>query len=244
MKAHKNLSIGIIGYGKMGKAVEGVAKDRGHDVTVIINGPGAPSRISDQVGKVDVFIEFTSGNVAFGNISACVSSGIPVVSGSTGWIERMPDIRQLVEKHHGAFFYASNFSVGVHLFMKTAAYLSSLMNEREEYDVMMEETHHIHKKDAPSGTALSLADNVIEHLDRKQEWTMDSHGHSPEQIPVVAKRIGMEFGHHKLIFHSEIDTISIEHRAFSRLGFATGAVLAAEFLAGKQGYFGMEDLLG
>lgn len=244
MKRQEQLKLGIIGYGKMGKAIETIAQERGHLVTAILDGPEQVRTIREHKDNVDVFVEFTSGDSAFGNISSCIVEGKPVVSGSTGWMDQFGKITTLVQERDGAFFYASNFSVGVFLFMKTAEYLSRLMNDHPEYDTLIEESHHIHKKDAPSGTALTLIDRVLKNLDRKSGWTIDTHDFSNDEIPVIAKRIGREYGHHKLVFHSEIDTITLEHRAFSRDGFALGAVLAAEFLADKKGVYGMEDMLG
>ena len=244
MKKGESLRLGIIGYGKMGKAIEQIALQQGHRITLIVDQEKDRNKIREHKDDLDVVVEFTSGDAAFDNIYSCLEAGIPVVSGSTGWLDRLPAIEAQVKRTDGAFFYASNFSVGVYLFMKAARHLAHLMNAHPDYDVLIDEAHHIHKKDAPSGTALSLITQVTDELSRKTGWTLDSHHAGATEIPVLAKRLGMEFGHHKLTFHSEIDTISIEHRAFSRDGFAQGAVKAAEYLYGKKGIFGMHDMLG
>ena len=243
MKNISSLKVAIIGYGKMGKAIERIAKDRGHEIIAIINRDQDLGSLKDRSVPIDVCIEFTSGDAAATNIAFCLENGLPVVSGSTGWQGQFKEIIRLTEKQKGAFFYASNFSVGVHLFMKTARQLSRLMNGHTEYDVFIEEAHHIFKKDAPSGTAITLAETVLEELKNKEKWKLSCDDHLDNEIPVAAKRIGQEYGYHRLLFHSPIDAIGLDHRAFTRDGFALGAVLAAEFLIGKSGFYGMDDLL-
>lgn len=227
----------------MGTSVERIARQRGHHISLVIADASDRYKIREKGGSIDVLIEFTGGESAFENIMTGIQAGIPVVSGSTGWLEQMDQVKNAATQLGGCFFYASNFSIGVHLFLRTAKYLSKLMDVHQDYDVLIEETHHIYKKDVPSGTAISLADNVLHEFHRKKGWALDDHNTTPDIIPIVAKRIGHEFGHHRLIFHSQIDTIELEHKAYSRDGFALGAVMAAEFSQEKKGCFGMDDLL-
>lgn len=230
----------------MGTSVERIARQRGHHISLIAADASDRNKIREKRDSIDVLIEFTGGESAFENIMTGIRAGIPVVSGSTGWLDQLDQLDQVksaVAELEGCFFYASNFSIGVHLFLRTAKFLSKLMDEQQDYDVLIEETHHIYKKDAPSGTAISLADTVLQEFQRKKGWALDDHNTAPDILPIVAKRIGHEFGHHRLIFHSQIDTVELEHKAYSRDGFALGAVMAAEFSFEKKGYFGMDDLL-
>jgi 4-hydroxy-tetrahydrodipicolinate reductase len=243
MGTEKKLQIGLIGYGKMGTSVERIARQRGHHISLIVADASDRNKIREMRDSIDVLIEFTGGESAFENIMTGIRAGIPVVSGSTGWLDQLDQVTSAVKELDGCFFYASNFSIGVHLFLRTAKFLSKLMDGQQDYDVLIEETHHIYKKDAPSGTAISLADTVLQEFQRKKGWALDDHNAAPDILPIVAKRIGHEFGHHRLIFHSQIDTVELEHKAYSRDGFALGAVMAAEFSFEKKGYFGMDDLL-
>lgn len=243
MGIEKKLQIGLIGYGKMGTSVERIARQRGHQISLIIADASDRNEILEKRGSIDVLIEFTGGESAFENIMTGIRAGIPVISGSTGWLDQLDQVRSATTDLKGCFFYASNFSIGVHLFLRTAKFLSKLMDGQNDYDILIEETHHIYKKDAPSGTAISLADTVLQEIQRKKGWALENHNAASDIIPIVAKRIGHEFGHHRLIFHSQIDTLELEHKAFSRDGFALGAVMAAEFSFDKKGFFGMDDLL-
>jgi 4-hydroxy-tetrahydrodipicolinate reductase len=236
------MKIMLIGYGKMGKAIEQIALQRGHTVPYKIDA-GDDNELKKISGaEVDVAIEFTQPESAFTNIKSCIENGIPVVSGTTGWLERKPEIENLARQKEGAFFYASNFSVGVNLFFHLNKVLARIMNNRPEYKISTEEIHHTAKKDAPSGTGITLAEGILENIDRKKSWVNNETAH-PEELSIISKRLDPYPGEHSVVYHSPIDTIKITHTAHSREGFATGAVLAAEFVAGKKGVFGMEDLL-
>ncbi len=232
----------LVGYGKMGKAIEKIAIDRGNNVVGIID-PTQEAKISDfDASTADVAIEFTQPDSAFKNIHDCIMQGIPVVSGTTGWLDRKEEIELYTKEQNCAFFYASNFSIGVNLFFELNKKLGALMNGFQDYDVDMTEIHHIHKKDAPSGTAITLAEGTIDTFEPKRKWALDKSTDNSDLI-IEALREGEVPGTHIVRFKSEIDTIEIKHEAHSRQGFATGAVVAAEWLAGKAGVFGMNDLL-
>ena len=192
--------------------------------------------------KVDVAIEFTTPSTAYGNVVKCLEEGVPVVCGTTAWLDKLPEVEQLCKEKNGAFFYASNYSIGVNIFFEINRRLAQLMNRFGEYDVTIEETHHTQKKDAPSGTAVTLAEGVLENLDRKQKWVCGTTT-VPEELEVVAIRRSVVPGTHTVTYESDVDALSITHMAKSRRGFALGAVLAAEFLHGKTGIFSMKDLM-
>lgn len=232
----------LIGYGKMGQAIEKIALERGNQIAGIVDVSRKNSVSDFSSADVDVAIEFTQPTSAFDNICACIEAGIPVVSGTTGWLDKRDQVEALAKEKNGAFFYASNFSIGVNLFFDLNERLAKLMNGFDSYNVEMEEIHHIHKLDAPSGTAITLAEGVFEHIDRKNNWSLDKET-KPSDVAILHKREGEVPGTHVVTYSSEIDTIEIKHEAHSRQGFATGAVVAAEWLAGKQGVFGMKDLL-
>lgn len=236
------MRIMLIGYGKMGKAIEQIALKRGHTVPVKIDMTNIELLKTTTSKDVDVAIEFTQPESAFENIRQCIENGVPVVSGTTGWLEKRPEIEALCKAKGGAFFYASNYSVGVNLFFHFNKYLAKIMNSQPEYDVVMEEIHHTAKKDAPSGTGITLAEGILENITRKKNWVNTEAG-GPEELALLSKRIDPYPGEHTVTYKSDIDTIEIKHTAHSREGFATGAVLAAEFTAGKQGIFGMDDML-
>ncbi|MEN7550661.1 4-hydroxy-tetrahydrodipicolinate reductase [Rapidithrix thailandica] len=238
------MNILLIGYGKMGKTIEGIAKDRGHQVPVVIDVENPLTEQSIKNQSIDVAIEFTSPEAAFENIKFCVEHNIPVVSGTTGWLDRKAEIEALCDKHKSAFFYASNYSLGVNLFFKLNEYLAKMINHYPEYSVSMEEIHHIQKKDAPSGTAITLAEGIIQEIQRKNGWVLKGEQEAAqEQFAIEAKRIENVPGTHTVTYESEIDSIEIKHTAHSRQGFALGAVVAAEWLKDKQGAFGMNDIL-
>ena len=237
------MRIALIGYGKMGKAIERIAKAKGHEVPVIIDQDNIEDLKTLTTEKADVVIEFTRPDSAFENITTCIKNGIPIVSGTTGWLDRRAEVEQLCEEHKGAFFYASNFSVGVNIFFNINKQLAKIMNKIEGYDVEMDETHHIHKLDAPSGTAITLAEGIIENLDRKNTWKLKNEATAKEHLNITDYRIDEVPGTHAIYYKSAIDTIEIKHTAHSREGFATGAVLAGLWLVGKQGIFGMDDML-
>ncbi len=236
------MNIVIIGYGKMGKAVEQLARSRGHIISGIIDRHLMSSERALILKQGDVAIEFSNPESAFQNISEAITEEIPVISGTTGWTDHLNEITSLVQKKNGAFLYASNFSLGVNILFAINERLARIMNHHTQYDVSMVESHHIHKKDAPSGTALTLAEQIIENLDRKKEWNL-----SPAQddtLHINSIRAGEVFGMHEVRYTSDIDRLSIAHEAFSRNGFALGAVLAAEWLYGRHGVYSMKDMLG
>ena len=236
------MKIALIGYGKMGKTIEQIALSRGHQIVSVIDINNPEEIYSDNFKSADVAIEFTTPATAFDNYMKCFSAGVPVVSGTTGWLNRIGEIKEMCEKEGKTFFYASNFSIGVNIFFALNKHLAKIMNQFPAYDVKMMETHHIHKLDAPSGTAITLAEGILENVERKDRWTLETAEKEPD-IPIHAIREGEVPGIHEITYESEADTISIKHDAKSRTGFALGAVLAAEFTAGKKGFLGMEDML-
>lgn len=235
------MKIALVGYGKMGKTIEQIARNRGHEIVSIIdvNNPGDFE--SEAFKQADVAIEFTTPATAFDNYMKCFAAGVPVVSGTTGWLSRLDEVKRMCAEESKTFFYASNFSIGVNIFFALNKYLAKIMNNFPSYDVRMTEVHHIHKLDAPSGTAITLAEGVLENLDRKERWTLET-AEKPTDLPIHAIREGEVPGIHEIVYESDADTISIKHDAKSRAGFALGAVLAAEFTAGKKGFLGMNDL--
>jgi 4-hydroxy-tetrahydrodipicolinate reductase len=236
------MNILILGYGKMGKTIEGIAKERGHNIKYIIDASNIDDLINIKKGDVDVAIEFSQPEAAFENIKTCVEKGIPVVSGTTGWLDRKKEIEEISNKSDTAFFYASNFSIGVNIFFKVNKFLAKMMDSYPEYNIKMEEIHHIEKKDAPSGTAITLAEGVLENNKNKSSWTLAQEGNNSNLI-ITAKRIDKVPGTHTVEYISDIDTIEIKHTAHSRKGFALGAVLVAEWLPGKKGSLEMDDFL-
>lgn len=227
----------------MGKTIDQLATADGHEIVLKIDKDNVEDRTAENLRKADVAIEFSQPDSAFDNIKACLESGVPVVAGTTAWLNRLDEAKALVENHQGALFYASNFSVGVNIFFAINRRLAKMMNEHPDYAVSMEEIHHTQKLDAPSGTAITLAEGVLENLERKNAW---AEGREPleNEIPIVSKREGMVPGTHLVEYHSTVDTITIKHEAHTREGFAKGAILAATWVVGRQGYFGMSDLLG
>ncbi|MDR1981991.1 MAG: 4-hydroxy-tetrahydrodipicolinate reductase [Tannerellaceae bacterium] len=236
------MRISLIGYGKMGKTIEGIALERGHQIVSIIDVNNTEDFKSDGFKCADVAIEFTTPDAAFDNYMACFAAGVPVVSGTTGWLGRMNEVKKRCEAGEATFFYASNFHIGVNIFFALNAFLAKTMNRFPSYDVGLTETHHIHKLDAPSGTAITLAEGIISNLDRKRRWTLGEKK-QPEDLPISAIRDGEIPGIHEVVYDSDADYISIKHVAKNRAGFALGAVMAAEFVAGKRGFFGMDDML-
>ena len=227
----------------MGRAIEEIALERGHVIILKLDLHNPHDFSQENMAAADVAIEFTGPNSAFGNITRALELGVPVVAGSTGWLNRWADILETCRKHDGAFLYASNFSIGVNIFFEINKRLAMLMAPHPAYDVTMEEIHHTQKKDAPSGTAVSLAEQVLERVPRKEKWVNDAAG-SPRELVITSKRIDPAPGTHTVRYSSSIDDIEIVHTAHNRTGFATGAVLAAEFLNGKKGVFTMKDVLG
>lgn len=236
------MKIALIGYGKMGKEIEQILIARGHTIPLIIDLNNTNDLDAAHLQKVDVAIEFTTPSTAYGNVVKCLEAGVPVVCGTTAWLDKLPEVEQLCKEKNGAFFYASNYSIGVNIFFEINRRLAQLMNRFGEYDVTIEETHHTQKKDAPSGTAVTLAEGVLENIDRKQKWVCGTTT-VPEELEVIAIRRSVVPGTHTVTYESDVDALSITHMAKSRRGFALGAVLAAEFLHGKTGIFSMKDLM-
>lgn len=236
------MKIALIGYGRMGKTIERIALSRGHEVILKIDLDNQHELTVDHLRKADVAIEFTIPASALGNYRLCFQAGIPVVSGTTGWLDRKDDVLKEMKHYDGTFFYASNFSLGVNLFFALNKKLAALMANRQDYQVSMEEIHHTQKLDAPSGTAITLAEDLIGILPGVRSWTIE-HPQRPDQLKIEAIREGQVPGIHRIRYESEVDHILIEHSAKSREGFASGAVLAAEFCPGKKGLLNMNDLL-
>ena len=236
------MKIALIGYGKMGKTIEQIALNRGHQIVSIVDINNPEEFQSANFKSADVAIEFTTPATAFDNYMKSFAAGVPVVSGTTGWLDRISEIKEKCEKESKTFFYASNFSIGVNIFFALNKYLAKIMNNFPSYNISMTETHHIHKLDAPSGTAITLAEGIIENVDRKDRWTLET-AEQPTDLPIHAIREGEVPGIHEVTYESDVDYISIKHDAKSRAGFALGAVVAAEFTAGKKGFLGMDDML-
>jgi len=232
----------LIGYGKMGKTIEKILIERGHSIVSIIDVDNPEDFQSDTFKSADVAIEFTFPSSAFDNYLKCFAANIPVVAGTTGWLEHLEEVKTICEKEGKTFFYASNFSLGVNIFFAVNKYLAKLMNNFPQYDVSMSETHHIHKLDAPSGTAIVLAQDIFRQVERKKQWTLAKTG-DPADLTIEAIREGEVPGIHEITYESDVDCIQIKHSSKSRLGLALGAVLAAEFTIGKKGFLGMNDLL-
>ncbi len=237
-----NMKIALIGYGRMGKEIEAIARERGHDVVLKIDITNAGDFTIENLQKADVAIEFTVPGSAVSNYLKCFETGTPVVSGTTGWLDQLDAVKSAVKKHNGTLFYASNFSLGVNLFFELNRQLAALMNRFNDYEVSIEETHHTKKLDAPSGTAITLAEGLLENLDRKEKWTLHNQ-HNENELVINPIRRGFVPGKHTVTYESPVDTIEIIHNAKSRKGFALGTVLAAEFSIGKKGMLGMNDLM-
>lgn len=238
----KQLNIALIGYGKMGKAIEEIATGRGHHVILKIDKDNSDDFIPENLKKADVAIEFTGPDAAFENICTCLHAGVPVVSGSTGWLLRKKEVEDLCQKLNGTFLYASNFSIGVNLFFALNQQLARLMSQHPEYKVSIEEIHHTQKLDAPSGTAISLAEQIMAEMPEKKNW-VNHTTENPEEIGIVSERNDPAPGTHTVLYQSAIDDIEIKHTAHSRKGFALGAVLAGEFAHDKKGILKMGDVI-
>ncbi len=237
------MKIALIGYGKMGKAIEEIALQKGHEIVLKINDENSNELNTFNLKKADVAIEFTGPESAFENIKRCFETGIPVVCGSTGWLAALEDIKGYCHSMNGTFLYASNFSIGVNLFFELNTFLARLMNDYEDYEVLIKEIHHTQKKDAPSGTAITLAEQIISQLKRKKTWV--NHGIiNGNELEIESKRTDPAPGTHSITYTSFIDDIEIIHTAHNRKGFAIGALKAAEFLVGKKGMYSMKDVLG
>jgi 4-hydroxy-tetrahydrodipicolinate reductase len=237
------MKIALIGYGKMGKTIEQVALNRGHQVELKIDLGNLEDFNAEKMNTVDVAIEFTSPHTAFANVKSCLDFKTPVVCGSTGWLDNLASIEQHCKELNGSFLYASNFSVGVNIFFELNKKLAQLMEGQQQYNVSVKEIHHTQKKDAPSGTAITIAEQIIANNSSKSMWVNHS-SNNPQELSIVSERTDPYPGLHEVTYQSSIDEITIIHNAHSRDGFALGAVLAAEYIAAKKGIFTMKDVLG
>ncbi len=235
------MKIALIGYGKMGKEIEKIALSRGHQIVSIIDVNSTDNFNSEAFKSADIAIEFSQPAAAFENYKKCFSVNIPVIAGTTGWLEHLGKIKEMCEKEGKTFFYASNYSIGVNVFFAINKYLARIMDQFPEYDVYMREIHHIHKLDSPSGTGITLAEGILENIERKTKWE-EGENENPEVLSIHSLREGEVPGIHEIIYESDADIISIKHDAKSRKGFALGAVMAAEFTVGKKGYLTMNDI--
>lgn len=235
------MRIALIGYGKMGKTIERIAIERGHKIVSIIDVDNIDDFDSEAFRSAEVAIEFTVPAVALSNYRRAFASGVAVVSGTTGWTEELPALKKEIEENGKTLFWSSNFSIGVNIFMAVNKHLASIMNKFPDYNVEMTEVHHTQKLDTPSGTAITLAEGILKNLDRKTSWAKETETNTTE-IAIKSIRENNVPGIHTIRYESEVDSIEITHDAKSREGFALGAVIAAEFTAGKKGLLGMEDL--
>ncbi len=230
------MKLALLGYGRMGKEIEKIALQRGHEI--VIRKDVEPLEVD--LTRAEVAIDFSHPDAAFDNIVSCLDAGVPVISGTTGWLGRYEEARARCLEKEGAFLYASNFSIGVNLFFNLNAYLARMMSNLKDYEVSMEETHHVHKLDAPSGTAISLARDILDNSD-KDSWSLEKG--SDRELHIRVKREGEVPGTHVVQYDSAADSIEIRHTAHNRTGFALGAVIAAEWILGRTGVFGMSDVL-
>ena len=237
------MKLALIGYGKMGQAIEEIALQRGHEIVLKIDVDNINEFTKENLAKADAAIEFTGPHSAYENVKKLMQTGTATVCGSTGWLEKLDEIQQLCKQTNGAFVYASNYSVGVNIFFEVNKRLAALMAKHDDYEIQVTEIHHTQKKDAPSGTAITLAEQILENISRKTKW-VNHISDNIDELEVISERIDPAPGTHKIKYTSAIDDIEIIHTAHTRKGFALGAVLAAEFLAGKKGIYGMKEVLG
>lgn len=237
------MKIALIGYGKMGKAIEQIALNQGHEVVLRIDVDNIEDFNPENLQKADVAIEFTRPETAFENLKKCIAAGVPVVVGTTGWLQHLAEAEAWCAQHNGALFHSSNYSIGVNVFFAVNRFLAQMMNHFPQYEVKMAETHHTQKLDAPSGTAITLAEGILGQMERKKRW-VNEKAQAGEELSILSYRVDPAPGTHEIYYDSPIDTIEIRHTAHSREGFASGAVQAAAWLVGKKGVFGMTDLLG
>lgn len=232
------MKIALLGYGKMGKTIEQIALQKGHEIVLKVD----ENTKNYDISLADVAIDFSTPSVAFSNISNCLNNNVPVVSGTTGWLNKFEEATKLCIENKSAFIYASNFSLGVNIFFELNEYLAKMMSNLNQYQISMEEIHHTQKLDEPSGTAITLAEGIIKHTN-KNNWALNVTNNENE-LPIVAKRITNVPGTHSIKYKSNVDTIDLKHTAHNRDGFALGAVIAAEWIVGKTGVFTMKDVLG
>jgi len=236
------MKIALLGYGKMGRAIEKIALNRGHEIVLKIGSKNSDELTIDNLKKADVAIDFSLPTSAEDNVKLCFKSGTPVISGTTGWLDEYTEVCKLCEKENGSLIYASNFSLGVNLFFELNSFLANMMSSHNDYDVNMKEIHHIHKLDAPSGTAISLAEQILEQNTNKQKWSIEENS-DPNTLNIEAERTDEVPGTHRIVYESEVDSISIEHIAHNRQGFALGAVIASEWIQNRKGVFSMKDVI-
>ena len=232
------MKIALVGYGKMGKIIDEIATSRGHEIVARLK----ETPTSENLNNADVAIEFSVPEVAFENIKVCLENKIPVICGTTGWLSQKPEIEKIAVENNTGFLYGSNFSLGVNLFFALNEKLAEMMKGFPDYNVQLEEIHHIHKKDAPSGTAISIAEGIFKHNAKFNSWKLDET--KENELGIFAIRENEVPGTHSVFYKSEVDEIEIKHTAFNRNGFALGAVIAAEWIKGKAGNFTMKDVLG
>ncbi|MEO6303897.1 MAG: 4-hydroxy-tetrahydrodipicolinate reductase [Bacteroidia bacterium] len=235
------MNIALFGYGKMGKEIEAIAVKRNHTIVLKINKDNVDKITEADLKKADVIIEFSTPHTVLENIKKCINAQVPVVVGTTGWYDNFEEIKKLCTEKNGTLFHATNFSLGVNLFFKVNTYLAGLMNKYNDYEVSLEEIHHIHKLDKPSGTAITLAEQIINKIDKKTKWSLSDK--NADTLFIKDIREGEVPGTHIIKYQSEVDDIEIMHKAYNRKGFAMGAVVAAEFLNGKKGIYTMSDII-
>ena len=236
------MKVALVGYGKMGKTIEKILIERGHSVVSVIDVDNQEDFESKSFKNADVAIEFTTPSTAYGNYMKCFAANIPVVAGTTGWLAHLDEIKALCEHEGKTFFYSPNYSLGVNIFFAVNEYLAKLMNNFPDYDVSISETHHVHKLDAPSGTAIAIANDILSQVMRKKQWTSEKTD-EPDDLYIESIREDETPGIHDVVYESDVDYIQIRHNSKSRIGLAMGAVIAAEFTIGKKGFLGMDDLL-
>ncbi len=236
------MKIALIGYGKMGKAIEEIALQNGHEIILIVTKENKSELTISNLKKADVAIEFTGPDSTVEHLKTCFDAEVPVVCGSTGWLKDWKETENYCKEKNGTLLHASNFSIGVNIFFEINSRLATLMNERPEYNIILEEIHHTQKKDAPSGTAITIAEGILEKIKRKTKWILGESDQTNE-LNIISKRIDPAPGTHVVTYDSAIDSIEIKHTAHNRKGFAIGAVLAAEFLKEKKGIYSMQDVL-
>ena len=235
------MNIALFGYGKMGKEIESIALKRNHSIVLKINKNNISTITETDLKKADVIIEFSTPHSVLENIKKCIAAQVPIIVGTTGWYDNFEEIKKLCSEKNGSLFHATNFSLGVNLFFKVNSYLAELMNKYTNYDVSVEEIHHIHKLDKPSGSAITLAEQIIAKINRKTNWSIETK--SSDTLFIKDIREGEVPGTHIIKYQSEVDDIEITHKAHNRKGFALGAVIAAEFLNGKKGIYTMSDII-
>lgn len=238
------MKIAIIGYGKMGRMIESTCLERGHEVALIIDKANHNELNTKHLKHIDAAIDFSTPDSAFDNIMTCIEANTPIVSGTTGWLDKKLEVENACKANNASFLYASNFSIGVNLLFVMNQKLASLMNGFDNYQCNIEETHHIQKLDAPSGTAISLADDILKNIQRLDNWKLNENTEIKQtDLPITAIREGEVTGKHTITYDSDVDTISLSHEAKNRKGFALGAVMAAEYLKNKKGIYTMQDML-